>query len=1685
MVNYAILVMWGEHLKKIPTLMIIFLLILSATLISLVGNVSAGSLIYGSPTNVEPSGSGYNPGDIVFEWTAVSGCDRYVVEVADHQNIDTHGTDLNYLASPSYQSPYITGATSYTHASGTIGRTVGTWYWHVYGYNSGTTDYGQFSTITSYTIEESINVPPVLTSDNVSPSSGDSSTTFAYQVTYTDDDNDAPVTKNVYIDDNPHTMSKVSGSYDTGAVYQYSTTLSEGSHTYYFSFSDGNGGSDRLPTSGSYSGPGIVPTGLIYGSPTNIEPLGSGYNPGDIIFDWTAVSGCDRYVVEVADHQNIDTHGTDLNYFASPSYQSPYITGATSYTHASGTIGRTIGTWYWHVYGYNSATSDYGQFSTVTSYEIEDIINIPPELTSSSVTPTSGDSSTTFTYKVTYTDEDNDAPVTMNVFIDDNPHEMSKVSGSHDTGAVYQYSTTLLKGSHTYYFSFSDGNGGSDRLPISGSDTGPEVSPSGFIYGSPTNIAPDGSGYAPGNIVFEWTAVTGCDRYVVEIADHQNIDTHGTDLDYLASPSYQSPYITGATSYTHASGDIGRTINTWYWHVYGYNSATSDYGQFSSLTSYSISDVDIGVTKLESDSLTPTSGDESTIFTYQVTYTDEDNDAPIKMDVYIDGSPNEMSKISGTYTSGAIYEYSTTLIEGSHSYYFLFSDGSNTVRQPLSGSRAGPTVVPTLPDNDPPNPPKSIFPDTTTDTTPKITWSGASDPEGNLLEFRIQMGTSSQGDEIFSWISTGSATEYDIVTPLDFGAYFVQVKSYDGEFFSEVFEMKMTITEDTIVTTLETPTGLTVTPLPEGGALKLTWNAVTGSDFTGYHIYRDYYTDYVILDSVPKETTEYTDTNVEDKYVYFYKISSYIKGGDESPLSKEVSASPIKIDPKLTWAKKYSPKLYFHSNEKYFPTDVSALLDNYELETRKYLNDDFYYRIEDEFVGNYEGLQNNYEKTIYIRIVEYDKYETDINLEDLSLSEKQECITVQYWFFYIFNDFLNVHEGDWEVVECIWKGNDLNSIIDNNKHPDFVAFSQHNWVETLPWDDVEKEKENGLASHPVVYVALGSHANYPTEGTPFIVPGGEVTGIQTFEIEQLKNTLIWHIRDAIVDYLIKIDFSKEDAQYLADSAMITVGLLLTAEKILDFIDDVSGKALNEVIAVILGLIGEKVTDIAADGLKDILFLEIQLIIGQLTQLLGNDALESTEESREFEFNLYQYILLDGDETWLNMKGRWGCSKTTLEGYIQSNTITTGLIGLPDGGPFGPKFQYYKWDEPAAWGMNKRGIDVMATLFDIDFHIYLFGVRIFSPVDLHVYDEFGNHAGLNYSTETIDNNIQNGYFINNHPQTFVSLKKVAYRYELIGLDDDTYTMELFSIDESEKKNITMITNTTINSVDTINTDSELDNITIKSTDTKTYSFNIQYEGNESDMDDIAQSIQIEDLQTVSNSTTSYDMNWDNFESEDNDSVVDIDIDMDSDGETDISAEITKDSDVGKIIDQLTPEYDISIVEIKVEHSEDDELIEGNPTNITIVIQNDGNVKISYVFVQLFDNELDIYNDTISIQSGQTGKIIIEWIPESGDHELMAKVGIPWDEINIDDNELSINVTVKKGDDDSDEKDEKEEKSSEKDRTYLIPLITIIVIAILVLLFVFLPDKPAKSKDDKKEESDKKEVNTSDSKSEKKK
>lgn len=90
-------------------------------------------------------------------------------------------------------------------------------------------------------------------------------------------------------------------------------------------------------------------------------------------------------------------------------------------------------------------------------------------------------------------------------------------------------------------------------------------------------------------------------------------------------------------------------------------------------------------------------------------------------------------------------------------------------------------------------------------------------------------------------------------------------------------------------------------------------------------------------------------------------------------------------------------------------------------------------------------------------------------------------IELQYWVWYPWDvysptvspgELWQVHEGDWETVSVV---------VDASGRPLVVGYSEHGKGVRRTWGSARRQ-----GTHPISYVALGSHANYPTSGThPF------------------------------------------------------------------------------------------------------------------------------------------------------------------------------------------------------------------------------------------------------------------------------------------------------------------------------------------------------------------------------------------------------------------------------------------------------------------------------------------------------------------------------------------------------------------------------------------------------------------------
>jgi hypothetical protein len=90
----------------------------------------------------------------------------------------------------------------------------------------------------------------------------------------------------------------------------------------------------------------------------------------------------------------------------------------------------------------------------------------------------------------------------------------------------------------------------------------------------------------------------------------------------------------------------------------------------------------------------------------------------------------------------------------------------------------------------------------------------------------------------------------------------------------------------------------------------------------------------------------------------------------------------------------------------------------------------------------------------------------------IARQEGRDGFAIQYWLLYLYNDFNNKHEGDWEMIQVVYDVNTVEEALQT--HPVEVGYAQHGGGERAAWNDPKFDREDG---HPIVHVSRGSHAS--------------------------------------------------------------------------------------------------------------------------------------------------------------------------------------------------------------------------------------------------------------------------------------------------------------------------------------------------------------------------------------------------------------------------------------------------------------------------------------------------------------------------------------------------------------------------------------------------------------------------------
>jgi hypothetical protein len=241
----------------------------------------------------------------------------------------------------------------------------------------------------------------------------------------------------VVVDGNALSMTAEKVVNKDTTIYEATTTLSPGANTYYFDFSAG-GQSWQMPYNNvTYNGPIVAPfdlTNITVKSPGNINGVGEVGRPLTFQVVYTSPSGKQPTVADVV-IDGVPYPMTDIK--GNP-------TSGITYQYTTST---------------ESQGDHYFQFEFNDGTGLQDFQEYPYSISSivlqhSQVSPTSGTTSTPFTFSTIYYGPD--TPTQIDVVVDGQPYPLTYVSGSPATGATYSTQMTLAAGKHTFAFYAAD-----------------------------------------------------------------------------------------------------------------------------------------------------------------------------------------------------------------------------------------------------------------------------------------------------------------------------------------------------------------------------------------------------------------------------------------------------------------------------------------------------------------------------------------------------------------------------------------------------------------------------------------------------------------------------------------------------------------------------------------------------------------------------------------------------------------------------------------------------------------------------------------------------------------------------------------------------------------------------------------------------------------------------------------------------------------------------------------------------------------------------------------------------------------------------------------------------------------------------------------------------------------------------
>ena len=369
-------------------------------------------------------------------------------------------------------------------------------------------------------------------------------------------------------------------------------------------------------------------------------------NEGETAYFWANYTDYDNEAPTIMDvhidasDYNMAKNSTDISYWNGVNYS--YSTSAL-----------TNGNW---TYYFRAQDANSG---VVTSSSDIIAVNALPTLTGKGVDPTTGGPGT-YSFYVTYTDEDDNAPAWVRITIDGAWFDMvGNVTNDGDftDGESYYYEKVMDTGSHPYVFWTQDYNSGNISTVSANLNVGTPPTITNY-YVCPNNVT-EGT-----EIVF-FATYTDADNNAPLFFD---LDIGGSNWNMLENNSGDTTYTDGKEYYL-TNTNLTNGNYTCFYKTQDVNSDPVNSDTFVCVIN--------ALPILSGDTVLPSGGNAGDWFNFTVTFTDDDGNYANYIQVVIDSTPYDMIEVNAgddNTADGKGYYYLKSMSGGTHPYYFKTAD---------------------------------------------------------------------------------------------------------------------------------------------------------------------------------------------------------------------------------------------------------------------------------------------------------------------------------------------------------------------------------------------------------------------------------------------------------------------------------------------------------------------------------------------------------------------------------------------------------------------------------------------------------------------------------------------------------------------------------------------------------------------------------------------------------------------------------------------------------------------------------------------------------------------------------------------------------------------------------------------------------------------------------------------------